>query len=298
MNTAPICIFAYNRPMHLQRTIDALKSNRLASQSDLIIYSDGSKTLDDIAAIQEVRSICRAVSGFKSLKIVERPSNLGLSGSVISGVTETCEAFGRVIVLEDDLVVSSAFLDYMNAALQIYEQDESVFSIHGYVFPVKTRLPETFFLLGADCWGWATWSRAWRQFEADGNELLQKLARQRLLRRFDFNGAYDYTGMLRRQIAGEINSWAIRWQASALLKGGLTLYPGRSLVKNIGFDESGTHGYATGDYDVEISHELVQVKRIPLCEDAIAFKAFEQYYRSMRPFILKRAARWLMRRFK
>lgn len=296
LNTAPICLFAYNRPVHLQRTIDALKSNRLASQSDLIIYCDGPKTFDDKAAVQEVRSIGRSVSGFKSLKVVEQAANLGLSRSVINGVTETCEAFGRVIVLEDDLVVSSSFLDYMNTALQIYEGDESVFSIHGYVFPVKIRLPETFFLLGADCWGWATWSRAWRQFEADGVELLQKLTRERLLRRFDFNGAYDYTGMLKQQIDGQINSWAIRWQASALLKGGLTLYPGRSLVRNIGFDETGTHSYATDEFDVEISHDPVRVERIPLREDTIAFEAFADYYRSIRPSFLRRAARWLMRK--
>jgi hypothetical protein len=296
LQPSPICLFAYNRPVHLKRTLDALQCNPLASESELIIYSDGPKAANEDAAVKEVRSLCRNVSGFKSVRIVEQPSNRGLSHSIISGVTETCEAFGRAIVLEDDLVVSRSFLDYMNTGLQLYENDKSVFSIHGYVFPVKAQLPETFFLLGADCWGWATWSRAWREFEADGSELLRNLARQGLLRRLDFNGAYDYTGMLKQQIAGEVNSWAIRWQASALLKGGLTLYPGRSLVRNIGFDDTGTHGYATDKFDVDISHEPVHVKRRPLSEDRAGFEAFAAYYRSIRPSIVRRTARWLMRR--
>ena len=220
---APICLFAYKRPLHVKQAIDALRTNPLASRTNLVIYSDGAKGAGDVSAVQEVRMACHAVSGFASVRVVERESNLGLSRSVISGVTEMCKTFGRVIVVEDDLVVSPYFLDYMNAALDLYETDEKVFSIHGYVFPVRASLPETFFLLGADCWGWATWSRAWKNLETDGSRLLENLSRRNLLRRFDFNGAYDYSGMLQQQIDGQVDSWAIRWQASALLLGGLTL---------------------------------------------------------------------------
>ena len=294
-NPAPICLFAYRRPLHLRQTIDALLRNPLASGSHLVIYSDGAKGAGDMSAVQEVRSACSSVSGFASVKIVEQQSNLGLSRSVVSGVTEMCNTFGRVIVLEDDLVVSPYFLDYMNAALHIYEREESVFSIHGYVFPVGTRLPETFFLLGADCWGWATWARAWRNFETDGNKLLDNLSRRNLTGRFDFNGAYDYSGMLRQQIDGQIDSWAIRWQASALLMGGLTLYPGRSLVRNIGFDDTGTHGSATTEFDVDVSDTPIRVDRIPLVENEAALVAFTDYYRALRPTRMHRAVSRLRR---
>jgi hypothetical protein len=294
-NPAPICLFAYKRPLHLRRTIDALRRNPPASRSHLVIYSDGAKGAGDVSAVQEVRSVCQAVSGFASVRIVEQESNLGLSRSVISGVTEMCNMFGRVIVLEDDLVVSPYFLDYMNAALNIYEMDESVFSIHGYVFPVRAQLPETFFLLGADCWGWATWHRAWKNFEMDGSRLLENLSRRNLLRRFDFNGAYDYSGMLKQQIDGRIDSWAIRWQASALLMGGLTLYPGRSLVRNIGFDDTGTHSSATTRFDVDVSDTPIRIDRIPLVENEAALAAFADYYRALRPTGIRRAVLRLKR---
>jgi len=292
---APICLFAYKRPLHVKQAIDALRRNPLASRSHLVIYSDGAKVAGDVSAVQEVRSACHAVSGFASVRVVERESNLGLSRSVISGVTEMCNTFGRVIVVEDDLVVSPYFLDYMNAALDLYETDASVFSIHGYVFPVRASLPETFFLLGADCWGWATWSRAWRNFEADGSKLMEGLSRAKLLGRFDFDGAYDYSGMLQQQIDGRIDSWAIRWQASALLMGGLTLYPGRSLLRNIGFDDTGTHSSATTEFDVEISDAPIRVNRIPLIENEAALAAFADYYRALRPKGIKRAVLSLKR---
>ncbi|MEO8159495.1 MAG: glycosyltransferase family 2 protein [Betaproteobacteria bacterium] len=282
-NPAPICLFAYKRPLHLIKTIEALRRNPLASRSHLVIYSDGAKRAEDAAAVREVRSICHEVSGFASVKLIEQEGNLGLARSVIGGVTEMCDTFGRVIVLEDDLIVSPHFLDFMNTALTLYEADEKVFSIHGYVFPVHNPLPETFFLLGADCWGWATWSRAWRHFEADGRRLLKGLSRANLRRRFDFDGAYDYSGMLQQQIDGRVDSWAIRWQASALLEGGLTLYPGRSLVRNIGFDETGTHSSKTAAFDVEVSDTRVQVMRIPLIENEVALAEFADYYRGLKP---------------
>jgi hypothetical protein len=280
---APICLFAYKRPHHLKRAIAALLGNPLAPRSHLVIFSDAAKVTDDAAAVREVRSICHAVSGFASVRIVEQESNLGLARSVIDGVSQMCDSFGRVIVVEDDLVVSPFFLDYMNAGLALYEADTSVFSIHGYVFPVSEPLPETFFLLGADCWGWATWSRAWRCFEPDGVRLLEDLSCRDLLRRFDFNGACDYTGMLRQQIAGRIDSWAILWQASVLLKGGLSLYPGRSLVRNIGFDNTGTHSSATAKFEVEMSDTPIRVERIALRENEAALAAFADYYRTLRP---------------
>jgi Glycosyl transferase family 2 len=280
---APICLFAYKRPRHLQQAIEALSQNPLATRSELVIYSDGPKSELDAPAVESVRSVCRAATGFACVRLVAREHNLGLAESVIRGVSEMCNTYGRVIVLEDDLLVSPFFLDYMNTALELYANDSSVCSIHGYVFPVRTPLPETFFLLGADCWGWATWSRAWGNFEPDGKKLQENLLRQQLVQRFNFNGAYDYSGMLRQQIAGQIDSWAIRWQASALLAGGLTLYPGRSLLRNIGFDDSGTHGYATSKFDVEVSKVPIQVDRIPLLESEAALAAYSDYYRALQP---------------
>ncbi|NCQ13070.1 glycosyltransferase family 2 protein [Candidatus Falkowbacteria bacterium] len=242
MELAPVALFVYNRPNHTRQTVEALQNNILAPESDLIIFSDGPKdSTESREGVLAVREYLKTVSGFKSVRVVIRDKNNGLANSIITGVTEVINQYGRIVVLEDDMISSKHFLQYMNEALSFYERDEKVISIHAYIYPVKKSLPETYFLKGADCWGWATWKRGWDLFEADGQKLLNELEDKKLTQEFDFSSSYPYTQMLEDQIAGRNNSWAIRWYASAFLKNKLTLYPGQSLINNIGFDGSGTH---------------------------------------------------------
>ncbi len=275
---APIALFAYSRPDHLRCTLEALRACPEAKDTDLIAYSDGPKNEQAQAGVDAVRALLREVSGFRSVRVVERENNMGLANSIIQGVGEIVAAHGRVIVVEDDLVVSPAFLAYMNLGLELYANDAAVASIHGYCYPVKGKLPETFFLRGADCWGWATWSRAWAHFRADGAQLLQDLEARSLCQKFDFEGAHPYVQMLRDQIAGRNNSWAIRWHASAFLEGMVTLYPGRSLVHNIGNDGSGTHCEKDSAWDVQISGVVPRMERLPLLESIAARKLFKEYF--------------------
>lgn len=281
MSLAPIALFTYNRLEHLRKTIDGLKGNTPAKDSELFIFSDGPKSKIDTLEVAEVRNFIKTISGFKSVKIIERSENWGLAKSIIAGVTEIVNQFGKVIVVEDDLVTSPYFLKYMNDGLELYAHNDSVISIHGYVYPVADTLPETFFIKGADCWGWATWKRGWDIFEPNGHKLLRELESQNLTKEFNFNDSYDYTGMLRGQIAGKNNSWAIRWYASAFLKNKLTLYPGRSLVKNIGNDKSGTHSGSTTIYDTEISSSPVTLSEIAIQEDPYARKRFVEYFKKI-----------------
>lgn len=253
--------------------------NELAEESEVFFFSDGPRRESDVARVQEVRAYLAGVHGFRSVTITAAERNLGLAGSIIRGVTDLVNRFGRVIVLEDDMVTSRHFLRYMNDGLERYEAHDTVASIHGYVYPVREKLPETFFLRGADCWGWATWRRAWQTFEPDGQRLLAELERRGLTREFDFDGTAGYTRMLRDQIGGRNDSWAVRWYASAFLAGMFTLYPGRSLVHNIGNDGSGRHCSATESLDVELAAEPVKVGQIQPQESAMARRAFAEYFR-------------------
>lgn len=281
MNLAPITLFVYNRLTHTRQTIEALQKNTLANQSDLIIFSDASKLEAQDEAVQEVREYIHQIDGFKSIKIVERPVNLGLANSIIDGVSSVVNQHGRVIVLEDDLVTNSCFLQYMNEALNVYKKNESVASIHGYVYPID-NLPETFFLKGADCWGWATWKDKWAMFELDGAKLLGELKRKNLINRFDFNGAYSYSKMLADQIADKNNSWAVRWYASAFLNNKYTLYPGKSLVLNIGNDGSGTHCGETSAFSSQLNNKAIEVNMIPVEDNQQAVLAIEHYFRKQK----------------
>jgi len=288
MNLAPIILFVYNRPGYTHQTIESLKKNELAKESELFIYSDAPKLEKDKKSVSEVREYIRTINGFKNVVIKESQTNKGLAASVTTGVTEIVEKYGNAIILEDDLELSPFFLKYMNEALNIYEAEENVISIHGYVYPVKKKLPETFFLRGADCWGWATWKRSWKFYEDDAKKLLKEISERNLEREFDFNGSYDYTKMLNHQIKGEIDSWAIKWYASAFITDKLTLYPGRSLVKNIGTEGLGTHVQSTKAFDSDLSEIPVEINKIKVSENREARKAFEEYFNSIKPIFFKK----------
>lgn len=293
---APIALFVYNRPWHVRQVVEALQKNEQAAESDVYIFSDAPKYPEAIFAVQEVRDYIRTVKGFKSVSIIERKENAGLANSIIEGVTKICNEYGRVIVLEDDLITAPYFLRFMNDALKMYEFDERVVGVHGYMFPVRAALPETFFLRGANSWGWATWSRAWKLFEPDGEKLLAGLRDRNLTRQFDMNGSCSYIQMLEHQIAGRNDSWAIRWRASVFLAiDGLTLFPGESLVQNIGFDSSGVHCDNSDVYAVKLAAEPVNVVRIPVEECGVALASLIAFYHAQRAGLLERAFRYLRR---
>jgi len=278
---APIALFTYNRPNHTRRTLEALKANPLAAESDLFLFSDGPKKEADLAKVLATRELLKSVTGFKSVTLSFQEQNRGLANSIISGVTEVVNRFGSVVVLEDDLVTSPGFLRYMNDGLESYKTDERVISIHGYVYPTREPLPETFFLKGADCWGWATWKRGWDLFEPDGKKLQGDLKSAGLNDRFDFGGAYPYTGMLEDQIGGRNDSWAVRWYASALLHDKFTLYPGRSLVSNIGTDGGGSHMGKTDSFDVGDLAAEIRIQSIPVKDNLQAYLAFAEFFRRL-----------------
>jgi hypothetical protein len=290
---APICLFVYNRLDHTQRTVDSLNQNLLAQESDLIIFSDAHKLGTQSDKVAEVREYIHQISGFKSVTVVERDVNYGLAKSIIDGVTKIVNEHGRIIVLEDDMVTSPYFLTYMNEALEKYADDNRVVSIHGYVYPVKQSLPEAFFLRGADCWGWATWQRGWAHFNPDGQYLIDELKRRKLIGMFDFNGAYSFSKMLKAQIKGSNDSWAVRWHASAFLADKLTLHPGRSLVHNIGNDASGTHCGESNIHDVLLSVTPIDISGVEVIPSILGYQAFELFYRQSQGNLMQRISRSL-----
>lgn len=250
---APIVLFTYNRVDHLKKVINSLKKNKLSKFSDLIIFSDGARSKKHDYLVQDVRNYIKNIKGFKNIKVYLRDKNYGLSANIITGISKVFKKYDTAIILEDDLVVDKFFLNFMNDGLEIYEKNSSVASIHGYIYPINFSkiTPEYFFIKGADCWGWATWRRAWKKFEKNGQKLLDQIDKNQLKENFNFNNTYDYYQMLKKQIKGKNDSWAIRWYASAFLNNMYTLYPSKTFVKNIGIDGSGTHG--SGNYAFKTS---------------------------------------------
>lgn len=288
MTLAPILLFTYNRLHHTYRCIESLLKNSLAKESDLFIYSDAAKDEAGKPAVEEVRQYIHSLQGFKQITIIERDENWGLARNIIDGVTTQVNKYGKVIVLEDDLVVAPFFLQFMNEALEVYKNEPKVGHIQACDFTQDTTLPDTFLIKWTGSWGWATWERAWQHFNPNGKELLQELEQRKLTYTFDFNGKYGFTRMLRRQIEGKNNSWAIRWNASLFLKDILSLNVGRSLVQNEGFDGSGTNCGGGGLYASNLHLAPLPVQKIsPIVENLEARQAFVRYYARTNSFWAK-----------
>jgi hypothetical protein len=239
---APIALFIYKRPEHARRTISRLKACLGFEECPLYVFADGPKTDADVPAVQATRAAAHELLGPRAV-FVEQDQNRGLANSIIAGTTELCQRHGRVVVIEDDLTLGPSFLRFLNEGLERYEDQPRVMQVAGYMFDVPSLADkqEALFLPMTSSWGWATWKRAWDQFDPSASGWQERLVGEEA-ERFDLGGRYDYSGMLRRQMSGRIDSWAIRWNYSVFVRGGLVLYPPQTLVLNEGFDGTGTHG--------------------------------------------------------
>ena len=239
MTYAPIALFTYNRADHTKRAVESLLRNEEAKDCDLFIFSDGPKTPEKKAGVEENRKYIHTITGFKSITIVEREKNWGLANSLIAGITEVIGKYGRIVVVEDDLVVSPYYLKFMNDGLEKYKDDDRIAAICGFIPQTDQPLPETYFLTYMHPWGWATWDRAWQLLITDTKYLLRKMRFKTY--KFDLDGSTGSYGNLYCQKVGLVDSWYIRLYASFFLAGKLILFPGRPMVENDGMDGSGTH---------------------------------------------------------
>lgn len=246
----PIALFAYNRTDHTARVLGDLARCRRIDACSLHVFCDGAKDGADASRVGETRDVVRRVTdrwaGPKF--IVQRDENVGLAASIIRGVTDLCDRFGRVIVIEDDLRLSPGFVEYMLRALDRFENEQEVYQVSGYMFPVDhPPMPTSFLLPLTTTWGWATWARAWRVLDVYPDDADNLHVDDELRHRFDLDGSYPYSRMLHDRLAGRNDSWGILWAWSVFRAGGLALHPRRSLTYNAGFDGSGTHCGAKRD---------------------------------------------------
>ncbi|MBR0779575.1 glycosyltransferase [Bradyrhizobium diazoefficiens] len=266
---APIALFVFRRPDKTRATLGSLARCRGIEDTDLYIFCDGPRGTSDDRAVADVRAIVEAFDHPRKTLVIS-PENQGLARSIIAGVTRLCEQYGRVIVVEDDLIVSPAFLDYMNTGLDTFADDPRVMQISGFAFARNNASPNSAarFLPVTTSWGWATWSRSWHDFDPDCRDADALRSNYALRSRFDLGGLFGYYDMLQRQEAGRIDSWAIRWYWSVFRRDGLVLYPPVSLVRNDGLDSSGTHTSRSKLLWRELNHELP--KSSPPMPDQVA----------------------------
>lgn len=289
---APIALFVYRRASHLRATLEALRANPEAAASDLWIFSDAPRDASVAPAVAQVRALIAGVTGFRSVRVIERSRNFGLAGSIVDGVTNLCAEYGRTIVLEDDLVTAPGFLGFINRGLDRYAHQDRVMQVSGFMFPVSVAAGhDSLFLPFPTSWGWGCWQRSWQHFIADIGQWQTLRGSAEMRHKLDLDGAYDYSGLLDAQAAGKVDSWAVRWHLSVMLRSGLVLYPRRSLVSNIGIDGSGTHGVGSPELQRAVA-DVVTTPRLPFPDvlevDARTYSNVQAMLRSLQPGPLRR----------
>ncbi len=284
MPLAPIVLFVYNRPTHTRRTLEALKQNDLAKESELFVFADGPKktaTEQDLKNIAATRAVVREQNWCGKVNVIERESNQGLAANITSGVSTIVNKYGRVIVLEDDIVTAPSFLTYMNRSLDLYEQDPKVMHIAGYSFPWLDRSginSQTFFYRVPSCWGWATWARSWKYYNDDSRQLFVSLCENHSMSYFDFGYSGAFLGQLNANILGTTRTWAVKWYASVALQKGLALHPSLSLVNNSGFDNTGENAASTNIFNNDVLGTISTVDRQEIEENNYVSKKMYSAY--------------------
>ncbi|RYE31076.1 MAG: sugar transferase [Sphingobacteriaceae bacterium] len=293
-NLAPIALFVYNRPDHTRRTISHLQKNLLAEDSRLFIFSDNAKYGEDRQKVDEVRALIEQTEGFKSVKIYLNAINYGLAQSIINGVSLLVKEYGKVIVFEDDLLSSPYTLRYFNDALEHYAEEEKVMHIGAYMYPLEEKLPQTFFYRAATSWGWATWQRAWKNFNPDIDALIKQFDKPKI-HAFSIEGSMNFWKQMKEFKAGKNNSWAIRWYASIFLNGGLTLNPAKSLIQNIGHDGSGVHSNKEDMYQVQVDRHAVDFFPAEITENPEAYAAIKHFLQNRKGSLFARIKRFILK---
>ena len=287
----PVAIFTYNRAEHTERALDALCRARRLEDCDFYFYSDGPRTEAALAGVEATREVLRRWAPRLNATVVERPGNLGLAKSIFTGVSDLCDRYGRVVVIEDDLVVSPDFLHFMIESLDRYENEPNVMQVGGLTLSPPSDLEADAFMLPVTTtWGWATWKRAWQHFAWEPEDLDEARRDEAWRQLFDINGTCTFSAMLEDRIAGRNDSWGILWWYAVSRRRGLVLYPRHSLVWNGGFDGSGIHcgdddflqqeevaAYAQSKFDTKLSLPPA------LDYDVQHLKLLEEFFRSLQP---------------
>ena len=294
-NLSPIVLFVYNRPWHTQQTIEALQKNELAIESNLIIYSDEANNKNVQENVDKVRLYIDQIDKFKKVTIIKRETNWGLANNIIDGVTKVVNQYGKIIVLEDDLITSPYFLKYMNEALEVYKDEKKVWHISGWNYPIDSdNLRDVFLWRLMNCWGWATWKDRWKYYEKDVDKTISEFNKEDI-KRFNLDVNAEFFLQIIANKEKKVNTWSIFWYATIFKKNGLCLSPSQTFVQNIGHDGSGVHSDVNDIFVSKISLNKDIDFVLNIDENKIALEKVQNFLTSQKKSFLVRVFNKLAR---
>lgn len=258
MYNIPILLITFNRPDHTQRTLEALLVQK---PTELYIFQDGPRegNLEDANKCQLVRLVIekQLLNVTYDMKIHKYYSkvNRGCRDAIIHAISSVLKEHESVIVLEDDIVTSPAFLSYMNVALEYYRDNKSVYSISGFSYsPSRFKVPDTYaYDVYASPrlfnWGWGTWRDRWENVDWSMLYYEDFINNQSQIEAFNRSGD-DMTQMLIDEKEGRSSAWDIQFAFDHFKHHAVSIVPCISYTKNIGCDGTGTHcGFTMVDRD-------------------------------------------------
>lgn len=235
----PVVIFLYNRPKESKDLLCCLLNSNSICNRKVYLFQDGLKQNHNAETWNEVNRMI--LNWDYPNKIIDvSQSNYGLAQSVFNGLRKVFETSKGAIILEDDLLVSNDFFEYMDQSLKIFVNNKEIGSISGFVHDdILNTSAQTFLFPRPSSWGWATWSDRWNNFKLN-HVNLEDINNRKLMSQFA-RGGEDLPWMLRRQKLGIINSWAVQFSFYQFINELYTIYPSKSKVVNQGFGSDATH---------------------------------------------------------
>ncbi len=282
-NRAPVILFVFNRENHVKQSLKALEENYLAAESVLYVFSDAAISGDQKKAegVKKTRSYIKKKQTdtvFKRLILIEACEHKGLADSIIDGVTKVMNAYGRAIIVEDDVLVTRDFLNFMNDALDFYREDPKVWSITGVGYDLKSLKDYTPYVYlsyrgGSECW--ASWSDRWEKIDWEVKDYDEFIKNRGEIRRFN-RGGNDMVRILKLWKQGKINSWAIRWDYAQYKADMRCVRPRKSFMCNIGYDNSGEHSTEEDPFKCVRKKEESDYRLEPLTENKKLVSEFKK----------------------
>tara|TARA_B100000900_G_C20575798_1_gene715271 strand:- start:541 stop:1539 length:999 start_codon:yes stop_codon:yes gene_type:complete len=288
---APILLFVFNRPAHTKAVLKSLKDNSFSKSSKLYIFSDNYKFEKDKKNVKEVRKIINKFKGFKSIQIINRKVNYGLSKSIRLGIKLILKKHDSFIVLEDDIVTSKNFIIYMNRCLQKYKKNKNIWHIGAWNYPMFkiNDNKDVYFDRMMNCWGWATWKENWKKTEFNAQRFINKFSKKKIIK-FNLDGVENFWSHLLLNKYKIINTWAIFWFLTISSNNGLCVRPKKSLSRNIGIDGSGINCQKPlfSFYNLQKLEKFFPKKfRITNKEDRKSIEQIKKFYQLENLFLLR-----------
>jgi hypothetical protein len=240
----PITFFIFNRPTLTEQVFSRIAQVR---PHTLLVIADGPRSSEDVKLCSEARRILDRIDWDCQVLTEFSDHNLGCKRRVSSGLDWAFSQVEETIILEDDCVPSLSFFSFCQKLLEHYRDDERVFLISGdnFQFGQKRTNNSYYFSRYAHCWGWATWKRAWKHFDATMSSWPEFRAAGHISSVCEDPVEQNYWSNIFEQCyQHKINSWAYIWVYTCWSQSGLTILPEVNLVSNIGFGGNATH---TGD---------------------------------------------------